>query len=243
MERALELVVFYGKLFLMLIWLMIASFGAIPLGIVRWKNTKNNHLFARVYCWGAKQIMGIRTELYGKENLKIRPAIFVANHQSGLDLATLGDVCPPGTVVVGKKELRYIPFFGFMFEAFGNVLIDRADRTNALSGLNAAVIEMKRKGLSGWVFPEGTRNASGKGLLPFKKGAFYMAIQAQVPIVPVVCSRLENLVDFKQKYARSGCLTIQALPPISTQGMTNGDVTKLLEKTREVMLAAMETSR
>jgi len=237
------IVIFYGKLFLMLIWLMLASLASIPLGIVRWKNTKNNYLFARVYCWGAKKIMGIRTELLGKENLELRPAIFVANHQSGLDLATLGDVCPPGTVVVGKKELRYIPFFGFMFEAFGNVLIDRADRTNALSGLNTAVAEMKRKNLSGWVFPEGTRNASGKGLLPFKKGAFYMAIQAQIPIIPIVCSRLENLVDFKKKLARSGDLTIQVLPPISTQGMTNGDVTKLLEKTREVMLAAMETTR
>lgn len=239
MNRILELGIFYGRLFLMLIWLMLISLGSIPLALFRWRNTGNNYLFARVYGWGAKRIMGIQVEVEDRQLLYIRPAIYVANHQSGLDLATLGDICPPGAVVVGKKELRYIPFFGLMFEAFGNVLIDRADRSNALSGLNAAVAEMKKRNLSAWIFPEGTRNASGTGLLPFKKGAFYMAIQAQAPIIPVVCSRLEALVSFPEKYARSGKLFIKVYPPIPTVGMTNADVGTLLNKTREVMLAGV----
>ncbi len=239
MKRILELTVFYGRLFFMLIWLMLVSLLATSLAIFRWKNTNNNFLFAQVYCWGAKKIMGIRVEVEGRPLLAIRPAIYVANHQSGLDLATLGDICPPGAVVVGKKEIRYIPFFGLMFEAFGNVLINRADRKNALSGLNAAVAEMKQKNLSAWIFPEGTRNTSGDGLLPFKKGAFYMAIQSQAPIIPVVCSRLENMVSFPEKYARSGRLFIKVFPPIPTAGMTNADVEKLLNQTRELMLAGV----
>lgn len=239
MKRILEILIFYFRLFLMLIWLMVVSLGSIPLAIFRWKNTDNNYLFARVYGWGAKRIMGIQVEVQDRNLLYIRPAIYVANHQSGLDLATLGDICPPGAVVVGKKELRYIPFFGFMFEAFGNVLLDRADRTNALSGLNSAVATMKKKNLSAWIFPEGTRNVTGEGLLPFKKGAFYMAIQAQAPIIPVVCSKLESLVSFSEKYARSGRLFVKVFPPIPTTGMTNADVSKLLQQTREVMLAGL----
>lgn len=239
MKRILEILIFYFRLFLMLIWLMVVSLGSIPLAIFRWKNTDNNYLFARVYGWGAKRIMGIQVEVQDRNLLYIRPAIYVANHQSGLDLATLGDICPPGAVVVGKKELRYIPFFGFMFEAFGNVLLDRADRTNALSGLNSAVATMKKKNLSAWIFPEGTRNVTGEGLLPFKKGAFYMAIQAQAPIIPVVCSKLESLVSFPEKYARSGRLFVKVFPPIPTTGMTNADVSKLLQQTREVMLAGL----
>lgn len=240
MNRVLELGIFYGRLFLMLIWLMAVSFCSIPLGLFRWKDPDNNYRFARVYSWGARLIMGISVEVQGRSYLTIRPAICVANHQSGLDLATIGDLCPSGTVVVGKKEIRYIPFFGFMFESFGNVMINRSDRKNALSGLNAAVVEMKKKNLSAWVFAEGTRNSSGIGLLPFKKGAFYMAIQSQAPIVPVVCSRLEALVSFPRKFSHSGRLFIKVCPPIATAGLSNGDVDALLKQTREVMLAALQ---
>lgn len=223
----------------MLIWLMLVSFASIPLALFWWKDPTNNFRFARIYCWGSKKIMGIKVEVMGRENFSVWPAIVTGNHQSGLDMATLGDICPPGIVVVGKKELRYIPFFGLMFEAFGNVLINRSDRVNALSDLNAASAEMKKKNLSAWIFPEGTRNASGEGLLPFKKGAFYMAIQAQIPIIPVVCSRLEKLVSFPEKYARGGKLYVKVCKPIPTQGLKTTDVDQLLGQTREVMLAAL----
>lgn len=239
MKRSLEVSVFYCKLFLMLIWFVVVSVAAIPLGLIRWKNTSNNFLFALVYSWGANHIMGFHVDVVGREHLRIQPAVFVANHQSVIDLATIGNLAPSGAVVVGKKEIRYIPFFGIMFESFGNVMIDRKDRVNALTGLNAAVGVIKRKKLSVWIFPEGTRNASGEGLLPFKKGAFYMAIQAQVPIVPVICSKLGVLVDFTKKYAHSGRLTVKVLPPIPTLGLTNSDVTKLLNQTRDAMLAAV----
>ncbi len=223
----------------MLLWIVSSSILSMPLAVFRWKDAENNYLFAKIYGIPARAIMGIRVRVEGEEHLDVRPGIFCANHQSGLDLATMTSVYPLGAVVIGKKELRKIPGFGIMFAAFGNVLIDRQDRKNALSGLNQAVAEMKRKNLSAWIFPEGTRNASGRGLLPFKKGAFYMAIQAQSPIVPIVCSRLERLVSFRHKYARSGELLIRVLPPISTVGLNNGDVERLLNETREKMLVAV----
>jgi 1-acyl-sn-glycerol-3-phosphate acyltransferase len=183
--------------------------------------------------------MGITIHIENPERLLIRPATFVMNHQSGLDLATYSSTYPKGAVIIAKREIRRVPVFGLMFAGFGNILIDRKDRTNALTGLNQAVAEMKAKNLSAWIFPEGTRNPTGEGLLPFKKGAFYMAIQSGTPIVPIVCSRLERLVNFKKKYARSGNMVVRILPPISTTGMAGNQVDQLLTLTRNQMLTAL----
>jgi 1-acyl-sn-glycerol-3-phosphate acyltransferase len=237
--RPLELALFYFRLFLMLIWMMLSSLIAMPLAFFRWKNAENNYHFARLYGPIARWIMGLRVVIEGEEYLRTRPAIYVVNHQSGLDMANLTAVFPRGAVVIGKKELRRIPVFGILFEAFGNVLIDRKDRANALSGLNAAVEAMKVRNLSAWIFPEGTRNASGEGLLPFKKGAFYMAVQAGVPIVPIVCSRVCHLVSFEEKYSRSGTILIRVLPPIPTGGVRANQIDALLQSTRETMLVAL----
>jgi len=234
-----EVLVFYVRLVSTLIWVVFASLVAFPLALVRWRNADNNYLFGVFYGRVARAIMGIRVHVEGGEYLKIRPATFVINHQSGLDLATLSRVYPRGAVIIGKKELRRIPAFGLMFEAFGNVLIDRKDRRNALSGLNTAVAEMKRKNLSAWIFPEGTRHPTGEGLLPFKKGAFYMAIQSGTPIVPIVCSRLARLVNFDRRYARSGDLVVRVLPPIETKGLGRDEVEGLLETTRTRMVATL----
>jgi len=238
-SRIYEGFVFYARLFFTLLWLVFASSVAFPLALIRWRNPENNYLFGHIYGRVARTIMGIRVHLEGAEYLKIRPSIFVVNHQSGLDLAILSRPFPSATVIIAKKEIRYVPVFGLMFEAFGNVLIDRGDRKNALSGLNAAVLEMKKKNLSAWIFPEGTRNGTGDGLLPFKKGAFYMAIQSGSPVVPIVCSKLSRLVNSKKRFARSGNMVIRVLPPIETKAMAKDQVEKLLETTRSQMLAAL----
>jgi 1-acyl-sn-glycerol-3-phosphate acyltransferase len=238
-SRAIEVLVFYVRLLLTILWMILASMIAIPLGLFRWRNAENNFVFGKIYGRIACAIMGIRIHVEGEEYLQIRPGTFVANHQSGLDLATLAAVYPKGAVIIGKKELLRIPVFGVMLLAFGNVLIDRGDRKNALAGLNQAVAEMKKKNLSAWIFPEGTRNPSGEGLLPFKKGAFYMAIQSGSPIVPIVCSKLERLVSFHHRFARSGNMVVRVLPPIATNGLASGEVERLLETTRNQMLTAL----
>ncbi len=239
LKRVFEVFVFYLRLFLTFIWVMIACTLSMPLALFWWRDARNNYYFGKIYGTIALAIMGLKVSVEGAENLRHVPAVFAANHQSGIDLATTSTVYPKGAVIIGKKEVARIPFFGQMFIAFGNLLIDRSDRVNAMSGLNRVVAEMKRRGVSVWIFPEGTRNASGTGLLPFKKGAFYMAIQSQTPLVPIVCSRLERLINFKRRYARSGHIVIRVLPPISTLGMTNADVNKLLELTRNQMLESL----
>lgn len=241
LPRPLELSVFFVRLVLMIIWMIVASVIALPLALIRWRNPSNNRLFGDIYGPVARLIMGIRLEVEGWEHLtKHQPCIYVANHQSGVDMTTLEHVYPPKTVLIGKRELLLIPGFGLMYVAFGNILIDRKNRADSFSGLNQALDMLRKKGISIWLFPEGTRNKSGIGLLPFKKGAFHMAVEAQVPIVPVVCSSLAPRVNFERKYARGGTMKIRVLPAVLTAGKTVKDIPGLLETTRTAMLQALE---
>lgn len=117
------------------------------------------------------------------------------------------------------------------------VFIDRANRKSAVSTFDNAVRTMKAAKQSVYIFPEGTRSYSTSPmLLPFKKGAFHLAIQGQVPIVPVVVANYSNIVNFKRKIFRSGRIPMKVLKPFETKGMGPDDVDKLMEIVREAML-------
>ncbi|MBN8498250.1 1-acylglycerol-3-phosphate O-acyltransferase, partial [Accumulibacter sp.] len=161
---------------------------------------------------------------------------YVANHQSSLDLTTFARVYPRKTVLIGKKELAYIPFIGQLYALFGNIFIDRKSTGSGVMGIDQAVNALTVRGDSIFMFPEGTRNLAGRGLLPFKKGAFYMAIEAQVPIIPVVCSSLNPLINFKKRYARSGRLMIRVLPPIHTRGKSMRHLMEIVDETRPLVI-------
>jgi len=222
-------------------WLMFSSLLMLPVGLIRWKNTDNNRLYAKFYGPIARWLMGIKVIYHGLETLsQNQPCIYSANHQSGFDVAVYAGFCPRKTVLIGKKEMRLIPFWGLMFESFGNIMIDRKNRSQSVGGLNQAVDALKRMGLSIFIFPEGTRNRFGTGLLPFKKGAFHMAVAAQVPIVPIVCSPIAPLINFEKKYARSGTLHLAVLPAIPTVGRTPAQLEAVMAETRQAMLKKLE---
>src|SRR4029079_18657026 len=100
--------------------------------------------------------------------------------------------------------------------------------------------KMHTEGLCIAMMPEGTRNKEGKGLLPFKKGPFHLAILAQVPIIPVVSSPLKDIASWKYKVLKGGTIHMTVLPPIPTKGMTDGDVDRLSNTVREKMLAVLK---
>lgn len=117
------------------------------------------------------------------------------------------------------------------------VFIDRGNRKSAVSAFDGAVKTMKSDKQSVYIFPEGTRSyATEPTLLPFKKGAFHLAIQAQVPIVPVVVANYSNVLNFKRKIFRSGRVPVKVLGPFETMGLKAEDVEGLMSKVREVML-------
>jgi 1-acyl-sn-glycerol-3-phosphate acyltransferase len=230
----------YLRILFCFLWLLLSCAIGLVLCVFRWGDRNLDRDFARIFSWGILKITGIQVHVEGAENLsRHQPCIYVANHQSGLDMATFGSIYPCKTIVIGKKELKWIPLFGLFFAASGNIMIDRKKRDHAISGLSQAVEAMKTHGVSIWIFPEGTRNQSGRGLLPFKKGAFHMAIAGGVPIVPILSAPLENLVSWESRKLNSGKVKIQVLSPISTEGMNSQDVDRLSSLVRDRMLEAL----
>lgn len=221
-------------------WLIFSCFLGLGACLFSWAGLDANVFAARLFAWGAFKVCRIRVRYEGLERLdQPTPCIYVGNHQSGMDMATFGSVIPRRMKVIAKTELRWIPVFGFFLWAAGNVLIHRANREKSISGLDEAVRQIQERDVSVWIFPEGTRNKSCEGLLPFKKGAFHMAIAAQIPIVPLVSSSLKGIAVLETPDLRGGEVTIKVLPPIPTQGMTKSDVDALSETVREKMLQAM----
>lgn len=227
---------FYLRILVVGIWIVLICTWGLIKSIIRWGDTNLGTEFARAYSKFTLKVFGIDVELEGTENLNNQPCIYTLNHQSNFDMATFGLAYPQNTVIIGKKELIWIPFFGLFYKASGNIMIDRKKITKAKGSLDQVVEAIKNRNVSVWVFPEGTRNRSGEGLLPFKKGPFHMAIGAQVPVVPLVCSSMNKAIDWKNKKIVGKKMKIKILPPIFTNGMTDNDVSTLTEKVRNIML-------
>ena len=121
------------------------------------------------------------------------------------------------------------------------VFIERSSRTQAFAAFDAAAGQMHTNKQSVYIFPEGTRSYyDHPDLLPFKKGAIHLAIQAQVPVVPIVVANYSNVLNMKKKVFRSGTIPIRVLEPISTKGKTKDDVQALLDEVREKMLSELK---
>ncbi|CCM01751.1 uncharacterized protein FIBRA_03817 [Fibroporia radiculosa] len=193
---------------------------------------------ARSFYALASRALDIRLVVEGEEHLQTRPAVLVGNHQSMLDILYLGRIFPRHASIIAKKELQWSPLLGQFMSLSGVVWIDRGNNAKAIRSLTAAGETMRAKNLSLWLFPEGTRSLREQhDLLPFKKGAFHIAIQAGVPIVPVVCENYWRL--YRKGVFESGTLKVRVLPPISTEGLTTADIPELAERVREQMVAAL----
>ncbi len=195
--------------------------------------------------WGdlAASAAGIDLRVEGQENLwSHRPAIFIFNHQSGLELILLLKMLRRDFTGVAKKELRHNPIFGPLFSAAGVVFVDRSNTAKAIESLDSAV-EALRHGRSLIIAPEGTRSTT---LMPgpFKKGAFRIAMQAGAPIVPVV---FRNVLDALPKGAlvvRPAVIEAVVLPPVETTSWTLDTLEDRIAEVRsryiEVLLESAE---
>ncbi|MCJ1400460.1 1-acylglycerol-3-phosphate O-acyltransferase [Xylographa trunciseda] len=196
---------------------------------------------ARAFKHTMSLLTGISFEiLSGRQHLLTRPAVFVGNHQTALDVLFLGEIFPQHCSVTAKKSLKRVPFLGWFMALSGTVFIDRADRATAMKAFEGAAREMREQRQSVFIFPEGTRsNAEEATLLPFKKGAFHLAIQAQVPIVPVVAGCYWGVLGVRERRFRAGRIPVVVLPPIPTAHLTPADVEDLTRQTRDAMLDAL----
>jgi 1-acyl-sn-glycerol-3-phosphate acyltransferase len=219
---------------------ILAGILGLLLGICRPFNPDNSRLCARLYSIPAQWLLRwkLKTDVQTLEHQ--HSCVIIANHQSNYDLYVLGRVVPRRTVSIGKKSLKWVPFFGQLYWLAGNVLLDRDNAMRARQAMLTTTETLKHKDTSIWVFPEGTRNL-GDGLLPFKKGAFQMAIAAGVPIIPVCASTYVNHLQLNRW--NSGEIMIRSLPAIPTAGLTQDDLPQLIETCQTRMqecIAAMD---
>lgn len=217
------------------LWFVLCSAAGIVWLLLSPGNRQTLYVYGKVFCRGLTKLMGWRIEVENRERLEAhRPCVIVANHQSFLDVVTFGSIFPRRTVSAGKREIGRIPVFGWFYRLSGNLIIDRAHARSALESLEAAGRTMREEKIAVWFMPEGHRNQAPE-LLPFKTGAFRLAIASQAPIVPIVAGPLTAIADTRRHLARPGVLRLRVLEPVLTQGLTSGDLPGLLDRVRARM--------
>jgi 1-acyl-sn-glycerol-3-phosphate acyltransferase len=189
--------------------------------------------------WGASTwltLSGVKMKVTGQEHLKSNQTyVFVANHWSYLDAAPL--FCGTGRRMgmVAKMELLKAPLLGYGMGFVNVIAIDRSNRDRAVETLKIAT-ERLRAGISFGVCPEGTRARPGE-MLPFKKGAFHMAVQAGVPIVPIALKNSDKLMGRGTGEAWPGTIEMVMFPPVETSWVSSDDdLRKLVEQVQQTIM-------
>lgn len=203
---------------------------APPVIFVAWVLGKRELVYP-VAQWGARmwlRLSGVRVRVRGLEQLDPhRTYVLISNHRSYLDTAMLFGHAGRRIGVLAKKELLKVPIFGYGMGYVNIMAIDRSNRERALQTVQAATARI-RSGVSFGVFAEGTRALPGR-FLPFKKGAFYMAMEACVPVVPVAMKNTDVLMGKRTGQARPGTIEMVLLEPIETKAMSSDeDVAQLI---------------
>ncbi|XP_048587027.1 1-acyl-sn-glycerol-3-phosphate acyltransferase alpha [Nematostella vectensis] len=227
---------FYVDYFSYNIAMVLLGCLAVLVALLRPGNVNNFYRTSRLLYWISSKYFRVRVEAKGLENLpENKNCIIVSNHQSSLDMFPILRICPPYTTFIAKRELLFAPFFGVAAWLTGTVFIKRGDSRSARGALDGAVQRITSERMNLWVFPEGTRSQTGT-IKPFKKGAFHVAQQSKVPIVPVVLSNYIPVFNKKNKTFTPGIIKVTILPEVPTDGLTPSDVTSLTERVWHDML-------
>jgi 1-acyl-sn-glycerol-3-phosphate acyltransferase len=201
---------------LSLVFLFIAPF------LLPWRGARLelSRLWARVVAGSVLLLLGVTFDRAAvKEIARRGPAVFVVNHTSSLDLFLVAALLNRGACGVSKVELGRVPFLGWVYRLSGHLLIDRSDTLGAIEALNRVTAEVRKKRLSPWIAPEGTRSASGR-LLPFKKGFVHLAMLTGLPVVPIVIRGAHRLWPAKTLRFGPGRVDIEVLAPVPTAAWT-----------------------
>ncbi len=214
--------------------------GAFLAGLPIWAMTRSarettNFVFA-TFGDVAGAIIGIDLEVRGEKYLwSARPCIFLFNHQSQADFPIMAKLVRRDFTGIGKKEIRDIPVIGRLMQAAGMVFVDRSSTPDAVQAMAPLVEAMQRDGKSVCIAPEGSRSLTGK-LAPFKKGAFHLAIQAGVPIVPVVIHNSADVQPKNEFAMRPATVRVDVLPPIDTSRWRVAAIERHVSEVRKLFL-------
>jgi len=212
-----------------LAYIAVAAPVALLLGTV-FRSKRSMYLLGHGGVGLALGIAGIRYRVAGPRPPKAMPVVFCSNHESNVDPPVLFQALHPRLHVLYKAELHKFPLMGTVLDVGGFVPVDRLDRRQSFDSLAQGAASL-RAGNSFLIFPEGTRSRSGD-LLPFKKGGFIMAIQAQVPIVPVAISGGRASMRKGSAIIHPVQVSIRIGEPIPTAGMKLDDRDRLIARVR-----------
>lgn len=180
-------------------------------------------------------VAGIRLAIKGEEFLwSHRPAVFILNHQSNVDFLIAAKLIRKGARGVAKQELKTMPIVGQMLMAAGTIFLDRTDREKSIEALRPAVDSLQ-SGTSVVIFPEGTRSYD-KTLGAFKKGAFHLAMQAGVPLVPIVLKNAHDAMPRGTNVFHPTMVEVVVLPPVSTERWTKDNMEEKIAEVRGLFL-------
>ena len=228
-----------------IVWLVASTAVFSALAIVASLFTRTGelpHLVARTWARSVLWVSRIRITVEGMENIdKGGSCIFMANHASQFDIHVLLGHLRVQFRWLAKAELFKIPLFGYAMRRAGYISIDRSNRRSAFLSLKRAG-ETIKNGTSVVIFPEGTRNRE-ENIAPFKTGGFVLAVDAGVPIVPVVIHGTRQIMPKNRLRITPGCVRLEIKRPIPTTEYTRKTKNDLLERVRQVISESYERGK
>ncbi|GAB3291651.1 HAD-IB family hydrolase [Parahaliea aestuarii] len=219
---------------------LVPSFAAgLPIYALTGSRRDSLNFSFSLFADTASALIGLHLNVKGEEHLwSQRPAVFIFNHQSKADVVIMASLLRRDIAGVGKQEIRKLPVIGKVLEMGGVVMIDRANARSAIDAMAPLVDAMREEGKSVVLAPEGTRSV-GPRLQPFKKGAFHLAMQAGVPIVPVVIRNAGDVAPKGDFVFRPATVDVEVLPPVETSGWRKEDIDEHVREVRNLFLAAL----
>jgi 1-acyl-sn-glycerol-3-phosphate acyltransferase len=213
------------------LWLALLFPLACLAMLVTWNPSTSIWMARKIWAPFLLWIGGAKLEVEGLEHVEpSRPTLYVSNHQSTIDIPALFVALPVNLRFIAKSQLQWVPVLGWYLWLAGHVFVDRSNRQRAIASLDRAA-EKIRGGTSLIAFPEGTRSADGR-ILPFKKGAFLLAIKAGAAICPVTIEGSVRIMPKNSWRIQGGSLRVRVGAPIDTGRYAEEDRERLVSEVR-----------
>jgi len=210
--------------------LVPTAIAGLPIWALTGSEREARNFVVSLFADISSALIGLNLVVRGEEHLwSRRPAVFVFNHQSKADVVIMARLLRRDIAGVGKKEIRNIPLIGRTMELAGTVFIDRENAASAIEAMQPLVDALRNERKSVVIAPEGTRTVSPR-LAPFKKGAFHLAMQAGVPIVPVVIHNAGDVAPKGDFVFRPATVEVDVLPPVDTSRWRPGTIAQHVDE-------------
>jgi 1-acyl-sn-glycerol-3-phosphate acyltransferase len=218
-----------------LIYLYTVIMGSLSLTLSLYDpGGRRQHWCARNWCRMIARTAGASVRVHGAEHIHADTSyVFLSTHQSYMDIPAMLGYLPAQLRIAAKKSLFRIPFMGWHLWRAGHIPIDRGSTQNAVTSMQRASSYLQR-GICAFIFPEGTRSRDGL-LHGFKKGGFKLALQAQVPIIPITIIGTRRILPPDSIIFRPGPIEMYVDEPIQTTGLTDDDIETLMRRVRAAM--------